>query len=170
MTNQLNPQFISKEAFLKTYPTLYYGMDKEWFAVMTEDEKVCALALRTFPNVHRLLKRYHKYTLIESPINLPEKMDCLLAGTPFQHAVWKALLTIPRGKTASYQEIAMHVGKPKAVRAVGNAVGANPLSLLIPCHRILGSQGHIGGYYWGIAEKIHLLKEEGVDVDVLKRT
>ena len=168
MANQIHPHFISKEAFLKAYPTLYYGEEGKWFAVMTPDEKICALALRQFPNVHTLLKRYGKHKLVERKIHVPETMECLLAGTPFQQAVWKALLAIPRGETISYQELARRVGKPKAVRAVGSAVGANPISPLIPCHRVLGSGGHMGGYYWGIGEKKLLLQEEGVDVSLLK--
>lgn len=169
MAHQIKPQFISKAAFLKSYPTLYYGADTQWFGVMTEDGKVCALALRTFPNVHDLLKRYQKHTLVEKKLCFPEKMDCLLAGTPFQHAVWKALLEIPRGVTWSYQQLATHLGKPKAVRAVANAVGANPISPLIPCHRVIRSNGGFGGYYWGLTSKINLLHEEGVDVSCLRK-
>jgi AraC family transcriptional regulator of adaptative response/methylated-DNA-[protein]-cysteine methyltransferase len=82
-------------------------------------------------------------------------------GTPFQHQVWRALLDIPRGEVVSYQDIAHKVGRPKAVRAVGSAVGANPISPLIPCHRVVGSNGSFGGYYWGLDIKRALLQEEG---------
>lgn len=155
---------VSKKDFLKSYPTLYYGIEGEWITVMTPDEKVCALALKAFPGSSNLLRRYQKHTLTEKKIRLPEKIDILLAGTPLQHQVWQALLKIPRGSTISYQELAHRIGKPKAVRAVGNAVGANPISPLIPCHRVIRSGGALGGYYWGLPEKIRLLKSEGVDV------
>lgn len=81
-------------------------------------------------------------------------------GTPFQIAVWKALLRIPRGKCASYVDVAAMVGKPKAVRAVGNAVGQNPIAVLVPCHRVIRSSGALGGYHWGVALKKKLLDWE----------
>lgn len=157
-------QFTSKKDFLKTYPTLHFGEAGKWFAVTTPDNQVCALALQEFPNALNLLKRYQKHSLVETKIQLSSDLICLLAGTPLQHQVWKALLEIPVGTTWSYQQLAAHVKKPKAVRAVANAVGANPISPLIPCHRIIRSSGHIGGYYWGIQAKRKLLKEEGVDI------
>ncbi|OJW50312.1 MAG: hypothetical protein BGO67_00065 [Alphaproteobacteria bacterium 41-28] len=168
MANQISPEFISKETFFKTYPTLYYGTDGGWLAVVTPDEKVCALASRTFPDSHNLLKRYKKHTLIEKKISLPEKLACLLVGTPLQHQVWMALLEIPQGETWSYQQLANYVQRPKAVRAVANAVGANPISPLIPCHRVIRNNGRIGGYYWGSEAKLRLLQEEGVDISTLK--
>lgn len=85
-----------------------------------------------------------------------------LHGTPFQVAVWKALLEIPYGTVVSYQAIARAIGRPKAVRAVGTAIGRNNLSILIPCHRVLTTSGGIGGYRWGIARKQRLLEQEGI--------
>lgn len=76
-----------------------------------------------------------------------------VAGTNFQVAVWRALLRIPFGKLASYSQIARTLGYPKASRAVGNAVGANPVALLIPCHRVIRQSGALGGYRWGSAKK-----------------
>lgn len=76
-----------------------------------------------------------------------------VAGTNFQVAVWRALLRIPPGKLASYSQIAGALGYPKASRAVGNAVGANPVALLIPCHRVIRQSGALGGYRWGITKK-----------------
>jgi methylated-DNA-[protein]-cysteine S-methyltransferase len=81
-------------------------------------------------------------------------------GTPFQRSVWKKLLGIPYGKTVTYKEIAEKVGKPAAARAVGNAVGANPIPIVIPCHRVLASNG-LGGYSGGINIKKDLLRVEG---------
>jgi AraC family transcriptional regulator of adaptative response/methylated-DNA-[protein]-cysteine methyltransferase len=84
----------------------------------------------------------------------------LLKGTPFQVKVWKALLTIPLGKTASYSDIAKKVGKPKATRAVGTAVGENPFFYLIPCHRVIKKSGELGDYRWGSALKKTILDWE----------
>lgn len=81
-------------------------------------------------------------------------------GTAFQEAVWRELLKIPAGETRSYSEIAAAAGKPKAVRAAGSANGANHVSVLIPCHRVLRSDGGIGGYAWGTGIKEELLKRE----------
>ena len=168
MPPQIYPHFMSKQAFLKLYPILHYGTDGEWLAVVTPDEKVCALALKTFPNSLNLLKRYQKHTLIEEKICLSEKLSCLLVGTPLQHQVWMALLEIPHGETWSYQQLAARIQRPKAVRAVANAVGANPISPLIPCHRVIRSNNQTGGYFWGVNAKLTLLQEEGVDVSSLR--
>jgi methylated-DNA-[protein]-cysteine S-methyltransferase len=89
-----------------------------------------------------------------------------LSGTDFQKAVWQALTKIPRGKTVSYQELAVMAGFPRAVRAVANAVGKNPMAPTIPCHRVIRSDGGIGGYsgHGGIAAKKKLLRDEGITV------
>jgi AraC family transcriptional regulator of adaptative response/methylated-DNA-[protein]-cysteine methyltransferase len=78
-------------------------------------------------------------------------------GTNFQLRVWQALLKVPAGETTSYSEIARSVGKPSASRAVGGAVGANPISWLIPCHRVLRGDGGLGGYAWGVERKRTML-------------
>lgn len=85
-----------------------------------------------------------------------------MRGTPFQVAVWEALYEVPYGETASYGEIARRIGKPEAVRAVGAANGANPLPPLIPCHRIIGSNGKLTGYGGGLPLKQKLLDLERV--------
>lgn len=81
-------------------------------------------------------------------------------GTDFQRAVWRALLAIPTGQTRSYSELAQAVGKPTAVRAVGAAVGRNPWSVLVPCHRVLGAKGALTGYAGGLPRKVALLNLE----------
>lgn len=87
--------------------------------------------------------------------------DKILAlGTPFQISVWKELLKIPAGEVRTYSDIAQAIGSPKAVRAVGTAVGSNPVSIIIPCHRILPKSGGIGHYYWGAPFKEKLLEME----------
>ncbi|HAV12451.1 MAG TPA: cysteine methyltransferase [Opitutae bacterium] len=83
-----------------------------------------------------------------------------LQGTAFQQSVWRALLEIPFGKTVSYNYIAGEIGKPKANRAVGTAVGANPITVLIPCHRVLQASGAVGNYRWGADRKLALLDAE----------
>lgn len=82
------------------------------------------------------------------------------AGTEFQQQVWKALLSIPCGKTSSYGKIARQIGRPKASRAVGAAIGRNPVSILVPCHRVIGSNGRLTGFAGGLAAKAHLLELE----------
>lgn len=83
-----------------------------------------------------------------------------LRGTAFQRRVWQALLALPPGATTSYRELARRVGRPGAARAVGNAVGRNPVGLLVPCHRVVRSDGAAGGYRWGAARKRALLAWE----------
>ena len=89
-----------------------------------------------------------------------------LKGTDFQKKVWRKLLTIPKGKTITYKELARKIGKPKAIRAVANAVGANPLTRLIPCHRVIRNDGGLGGYSGkgGVKTKRALLLKEGLKI------
>ncbi|MBU6415979.1 MAG: methylated-DNA--[protein]-cysteine S-methyltransferase [Xanthomonadaceae bacterium] len=82
------------------------------------------------------------------------------SGTPFQLEVWGALLTIPYGETVSYADIARRIRRPRAVRAVGAANGANPLSIIVPCHRVIGSHGDLTGYGGGLPAKRWLLAHE----------
>lgn len=83
-----------------------------------------------------------------------------LKGTPFQLMVWDALRAIPRGKVLSYAELARAIGRPKSFRAVAQACGANPVAILVPCHRIVASDGSLGGYRWGTERKRRLLEAE----------
>ena len=86
----------------------------------------------------------------------------LHSGTAFQQAVWQALLAIAPGTTTSYGTLSASIGKPKAVRALGAAVGRNPISIIVPCHRVLGGDGSLTGYAGGLDRKVALLKLEGV--------
>lgn len=98
--------------------------------------------------------------LVEEPargLDLP--LD--IRGTAFQQRVWKALREIPAGKTVSYTDVAKRIGAPRAVRAVAGACAANPLGIIVPCHRVLRSDGALSGYRWGIERKRALLKREG---------
>lgn len=85
-----------------------------------------------------------------------------LVGTDFQHKVWNALRSIPYGSTKSYKDIAQCIGKPKAVRAVAGAIGANAISILIPCHRVIGSDHSLTGYAGGLEAKRGLLGIENI--------
>jgi methylated-DNA-[protein]-cysteine S-methyltransferase len=82
------------------------------------------------------------------------------SGTPFQARVWKALREVPYGKTASYAQIAARIGRKKSVRAVARAIGQNPLAIVVPCHRVIGSDGSLTGYAYGLRKKAWLLKHE----------
>jgi methylated-DNA-[protein]-cysteine S-methyltransferase len=84
----------------------------------------------------------------------------LQGGTPFQQSVWQALLSIPRGSTTSYGQLSKSIGAPAAVRAVGAAVGRNPVSIVVPCHRVVGSNGALTGYAGGLERKTALLQLE----------
>jgi O-6-methylguanine DNA methyltransferase len=82
-------------------------------------------------------------------------------GTPFQQQIWKALLQIPPGRTRTYGELAADAGHPGAARAVGSACGANPIPVLVPCHRVVPSGGGLGGFSGGLGWKETLLRREG---------
>lgn len=105
---------------------------------------------RTQPYIDAILKPTNKKTNIH------------LFGTPFQLQVWKALLDIPKGKLSTYQDIAKKIKKPKAMRAVGSAVGQNPIGYLIPCHRVIRTDGTLGGYSGGLDVKRKMLAYEGL--------
>ena len=107
-------------------------------------------------NTLRLLQTYFRgipTTFSEIPLNL-------VSGTPFERAVWRVCRTIPWGQTRPYAWIASQLAKPKASRAVGNALGKNPLPIVIPCHRVIHSDGTLGGFGHGLALKRRLLKLE----------
>lgn len=90
----------------------------------------------------------------------PKRLPLLLKGTNFQIKVWEALLRLPSGKLFSYEDLAVSIGNPKAARAVASAAGQNPVSFLIPCHRVLRKSGHISGYRWGPVRKKALIAWE----------
>jgi len=90
------------------------------------------------------------------------RVPVCLQGTEFQKAVWATLQRIPYGSTVTYQALAAAIGKPRAVRAVGNAVGANPVLICVPCHRVLPASGKLGGFSCGTDKKALLLRLEGI--------
>jgi methylated-DNA-[protein]-cysteine S-methyltransferase len=91
------------------------------------------------------------------------------AGTEFQRAVWKALTAIPYGKCWSYGDVAKKIGRPQAARAVGAAIGANPISIIVPCHRVIGADGSLTGFGGGLPAKGWLLSHEAHAADGAKR-
>ncbi|NQX82780.1 MAG: methylated-DNA--[protein]-cysteine S-methyltransferase [Flavobacteriaceae bacterium] len=105
----------------------------------------------------KLVQQYFEnWEIPKTPISLD------LAGTPFQVQVWKALLQIPSSNLLAYQNIANIINKPKAVRAVGTAIGKNPITYLIPCHRVIKNDGNTGGYRWNSERKIAINGYEAV--------
>lgn len=104
----------------------------------------------------------HTTVIIDSMFSLNKGLErplsLLVSGTNFQVSVWRALLQIPVGNITSYSEIAASIGRPKSARAVGTAIGANPIAFLIPCHRVIQQSGKLGGYHWGETRKhaVHL--------------
>jgi len=122
-----------------------------------------------------LRSRWPKATFVDDGKAIAHWVDAALAmrgdtalhliGAPFQIKVWEALLTIPSGQVTTYSELAQAVGNPRAVRAVGTAVGRNPVSWLIPCHRALRKSGGLGGYHWGLPVKRAMLAYEAARSD-----
>lgn len=104
-------------------------------------------------------------TWVNAALGKGDEARLHLIGAPFQIKVWEALLSIPSGHVTTYSEIAQCIGHPKAVRAVGTAVGRNPVSWLIPCHRALRKSGGLGGYHWGLPVKRALLAWESARLD-----
>jgi AraC family transcriptional regulator of adaptative response/methylated-DNA-[protein]-cysteine methyltransferase len=146
--------------------------------VAASDKGVCAISIGDDPErlLHDLQDRFPKAQLIggdpdfeqwvakvvgfvERPaLDLDLPLD--VRGTAFQRRVWQALRAIPAGKTASYTEIAAHIGAPKAVRAVAQACASNPIAVAIPCHRVVRTDGALSGYRWGVERKRQLLDSE----------
>ncbi len=118
--------------------------------IVTDDDRHPTLL-----ETERQLKEY--FAGDRSAFDLP--LD--FAGTPFQRRVWEALLTIPFGETRSYGEVAKKIGHPTAIRAVGAANGRNPISIVAPCHRVVGSTGKLTGFAGGLDAKAQLLALEG---------
>ncbi len=122
----------------------FADMKRRWpAATYIEDED------RTAPIISRIFNPLHWRT--EEPLRI------VFIGSEFETTVWQTLLKIPMGGATSYSSIAAHIGKPKASRAVGAAVGKNPISFVVPCHRVLAKSGGLGGYHWGLTRKQAIL-------------
>jgi AraC family transcriptional regulator of adaptative response/methylated-DNA-[protein]-cysteine methyltransferase len=151
--------------------------------VMGTEKGICGMAFAAETGesaaMEDLVGRWPRATFVEDPIMLRpwvlqafgathlanSDTPLFLIGAPFQIKVWEALLHIPTGHVTSYSELAGAVGHPRAVRAVGTAVGRNPISWLIPCHRALRKSGGLGGYHWGLPVKRAMLAWEAARAD-----
>lgn len=147
--------------------------------VMATDKGICGIGFAAEAGVdatmNDLRARWPKATYMEDTTALRPMADAAfgvsgdvqlsLIGAPFQIKVWEALLSIPTGHVTTYSEIAGAIGKPRAVRAVGTAVGRNPISWLIPCHRALRKSGGLGGYHWGLPVKRAMLAWEAATTE-----
>ena len=152
----------------------WYDSPFDQALVMGTSKGICGLAFASEAGAEAamsdMVSRWPKARFTEDPTVLKPLVDAAFAqrgetalhmiGAPFQIKVWEALLQIPSGHVTSYSEIAAAIGRPKAVRAVGTAVGRNPVSWLIPCHRALRKSGALGGYHWGLPVKRALLAWE----------
>ncbi|MEH1910914.1 bifunctional DNA-binding transcriptional regulator/O6-methylguanine-DNA methyltransferase Ada [Nostoc sp.] len=149
-----------------------------YLLVATTEKGICAVKLGDEADKleHILIKEFHQAHIMRDDHTHKEWIEAILnfisgdethldlpldiRGTAFQKQVWEALQKIPYGETCTYTDIARNIAKPQAVRAVGNACGANPIALIVPCHRVLRSDGSLGGYHWGIERKQKLLIQE----------
>lgn len=164
--------------------TIYWGWFESPFGlslVMGTDKGICGIGFASetgeAATMQDLCGRWPGAAFVEDPMRLRpwvlaaygaeknEAAPLYLIGAPFQIKVWEALLSIPSGHVTTYSEIAAAIGHPRAVRAVGTAVGRNPISLLIPCHRALRKSGGLGGYHWGLPVKRSILAWESARVE-----
>lgn len=132
-------------------------------AILWEKEKNNRVKLQAMTKVdnHPIIQRTEKQLMEyfdkqRTSFDIPIEMN----GTDFQNTIWEALSKIPYGKTLSYLQLAQKINRPKAVRALGTAIGRNPLSILIPCHRVIGSDGSLTGFAGGLDKKAFLLNLE----------
>jgi AraC family transcriptional regulator of adaptative response/methylated-DNA-[protein]-cysteine methyltransferase len=101
--------------------------------------------------------------MVEHPVALELPLD--VRATAFQRRVWEALQRIPRGETRTYSQIAQEIGQPTAIRAVARACSTNPVAIVVPCHRVIGSDGTLTGYRWGLERKKKLLELEHATIN-----
>ncbi|MDP2620161.1 MAG: bifunctional helix-turn-helix domain-containing protein/methylated-DNA--[protein]-cysteine S-methyltransferase [Hyphomicrobiales bacterium] len=155
---------------------IVYGFHPSPFGealVMASPRGLAGLAFADSPDdragvLADMMRRWPKANYVEDPArtsklagrifdatlwNAGEPLRVVLIGTDFEVRVWRTLLRIPLGRVTTYGDIAAHLGRPKAARAVGAAVGRNPVSFVVPCHRVLGKSGALTGYHWGLTRK-----------------
>ncbi len=136
------------------------GLAGAWFA--GQKDYPVEIPAPVAPNDPLLRKTAHELAEYFAGRRKTFDMPLDLYGTPFQCSVWRELLAIGCGQTSSYGAVARAIGRPSAVRAVGAAVGNNPISVIVPCHRIIGSDGSLTGYAGGLPRKVALLEIEGI--------
>lgn len=137
--------------------TLYVGEENSSLVFISLSKPHISMSFNHMPCLDNAVSQLNEYfnskrTVFDLPFNLK--------GTKFQIKVWQALLSIPYAQTVSYQDIAIKIGNPKAVRAVGAANAKNPLAIIIPCHRVIGKNGKLTGYNGGLSVKEFLLNLE----------
>ncbi len=139
---------------------MHEGAIVEWWFASWDESK--AALLRRWPNALWVEDDAEVKETVKAIFDSARSIDLelRLKGTEFQINVWKALMSINFGEVTTYQAVAKAIGRPTAVRAVANAIGQNPISWLIPCHRIIYSDGRLGGYRWGVDIKTRLLHDE----------
>ena len=166
--------------------TIYWGWFESPFGpalIMGTEKGICGIGFAAETGedaaMEDLMGRWPKAEFVEDPMMLRpwalaafgaedgqlKEAPLYLIGAPFQIKVWEALLTIPTGHVTTYSELAEATGNPRAARAVGTAVGRNPVSWLIPCHRALRKSGGLGGYHWGMPVKRAMLAFEAARAD-----
>lgn len=151
-----------------SYPATIFGSA----CVASTNKGVCYLAfgntataykelVEMFPRanfIHKEQEIHNKaISFLQNPTNILNPLQLHIKGTAFQLKVWNALLNIPLGKLTTYGNISNHLNNPNANRAVGTAVGSNPVSFIIPCHRVIRSSGELGGYHWGLDLKVAMI-------------
>jgi len=141
------------------------GLAGAWFLEGQKDTSDDLLEVPYRPQDHLLCQAAEQVLSYWQATQHHFELTLDLIGTSFQQDVWHLLLSIGPGQQRSYGDIARELGKPKGFRAVGMAVGRNPLSIIVPCHRVMGQQGHITGYSGGLHRKVALLTHEGFRVD-----
>ena len=135
------------------------GLLGVWFETQSTQPKDLGLLTQHHPILSQTIQQLEEYF---SGARQHFTLPLAATGTPFQQQVWHALSTIPFGQTWSYQQLANALGNPKAMRAVGGANGKNPISIIVPCHRVIGKNGQLSGYAGGVEHKKALLKHEGI--------
>lgn len=164
-----------------------YGFHESPFGralIMATDRGICGLAFsdaeeaddealedmtRRWPEANfcsdpKRTAKLAKYVFTPAQWQETDPLKVTFIGTDFEIRVWETLLRIPMGQAVSYGDIAAHIGKPKASRAVGTAVGRNPISFVVPCHRVLRKGGGLGGYHWGVTRKRAIIGWEAAQV------
>ncbi len=139
-----------------------YGICGLAFCDQVNEEITLADMMSRWPSATYSAENIFSDLEFKSILEQTTKINLCLIGSPLQLQVWNALLKIPAGKVTNYKTLAKHIGKPKAVRAIATAIGRNPLSWFIPCHRVLRSNGELGGYHWGLKVKTTMLKFESI--------
>ena len=156
---------------------IYYGFSQSPFGnvlIMSTALGICGLAFsdkignaramqdmtQRWPHAKFIHDENHTTNLSAIVFDFSGRINLHIIGSPFQIKVWRALLQIKAGQVVTYSDVATEIDQPSSVRAVGTAIGRNPISFLIPCHRVIQKSGGLGGYHWGFAVKEYLLAFE----------